>query len=811
MSSRRAPIAQAWLETPNSGVVELTRDWFGKTRPPVFLGTPPRAFRTLKPVPALLFAEESGYFVSNQQQLWFVLVPEKLPWLDPTRTAVYVAGDFNDWGQAVGRAEWQLQPETIAGRRLLVLKKKADVFAATPHRRFKFVTGDQHWIDVPYSAPNFARDELGNANLAIDPDRTGQHRFRFETELPLELSENLMVLWRDAEGEHRVPLRPDGFFFELKSDLPLGAIVEGDETIFRLFAPRARRVRLKLREKLDGPDEATLFPLARVGDGVWELRLDRNLHGWFYWYHVEGPANVYGMFDRQFPIVDPYAKAVVDRHGPGIVLAESFFARPPDNFKTPAWQDLVIAEAHVRDLAANAPAALDADERRGFSGLAKWIAHPDFYLKRLGVNCVELQPVTETDNRTREEYFWGYMQVNWFAPESGFSLDPAKASGVRELQEVVRAFHRQGIAVIIDVVFNHVGEPAHLMMVDKHYYFEADRDGSLTNGSGCGNDLRASAAMATRIIVDACAHLIRAFGVDGFRFDLAELIGVEPLKKIEVALKEVKPDVILIAEPWSFRGHIAGALAETGWASWNDGYRKFLPGYVRGEGTHESFEYFFKGSPWYFARWPAQTVNYASSHDDSTWLDVITENGDGNGFTPTANDRRRTHLMAAVLCASIGIPLFASGLDFLHSKQGVTNTYQRGDLNALDYRRIFRFPATHRYFADWIRFRLSERGRLLRLFSRPGEGFFKFVFAPGTNAAVVVFNADGSQGRQRLLFAVNPHLHEVAIPTAGVPRAAWRQVADHEHFFAPGVPEASFPFDPELYLPPLGCGLWTAE
>ncbi|HLP09589.1 MAG TPA: alpha-amylase family glycosyl hydrolase [Opitutaceae bacterium] len=810
MTARRPTIAQAWLETPDSGVIELTRDWFGKTPPPVFLGSPPRPFRSLRPVPAVFYAEESGYFVSNRQELWFLLEPERFPWIDPQHAQLYVAGDFNGWSQAIGRLEWQLKLEDFGGQLVFVLRKPADALLAGGRQRFKFVTAEQQWLPVSSIAPNAVRDEQGNVNYSIDPDRTGQHRFAFETVLPLDLSENLVVLWSDPAGEQKVPLRPDGFFFRLRSELRLGATVEGDETVFRLFAPRARRVRLKLLEKRDRPEDAAFFPLERGADGVWELRLDRELSGWFYWFLVEGPASVFGHFDRQFPILDPYARAAVDRLGPGIVLADSAFPRP-EPFRTPQWQDLVIAEAHVRDLVAQAPLALGPKERLGFAGLAKWVEQPDFYLKRLGVNCVELQPVQEFDNRTPEEYHWGYMPVNWFAPASAYASEPEKASQVAEFRELVAAFHRQGMAVVLDVVYNHQGEPSHLMFVDKHYYFDDSADGSLTNWSGCGNDYRAGSEMALRLIIDSCAHFIRAYGVDGFRFDLADLIGLEPLKRIETALKKVKSDVILIAEPWSFRGHLAGALSETGWASWNDGYRKFLPSYVRGEGSREGFEYFLKGSPWFFAKWPAQTVNYTESHDDRTWLDVITENADGNGHTPTANDRRRTHLMCAVLMSSVGIPMLAAGQDFLRSKHGVNNTYLRGDLNALDYRRIFRFPTTHRYFADWIRFRQSERGRLLRQFSRPSEGFFQFRFAPDSTAAAVVYNADLSQGRTRLMVAFNPHAHEVTIPLAELSPAAWRQLADHEHFFVRHDVEPALPLDGELFLPPFGVGLWLAE
>jgi len=318
--------------------------------------------------------------------------------------------------------------------------------------------------------------------------------------------------------------------------------------------------------------------------------------------------------------------------------------------------------------------------------------------------------------------------------------------------------------------------------------------------------------MATRLIIDSCRHLVEAYGVDGFRFDLADLVGVDVLKQVETALKRVKPDVILIAEPWSFRGNSAGALRDTGWASWNDGFRDFVRDYVRGGGSRESFEYFLKGSPWHYAKWPAQTVNYTESHDDRTWIDVITENAGHDGDHPTLNDRRRTHLMAALLNMAIGIPMLAAGQDFLRSKQGLNNTYQRGDVNALDYKRLYRFPATHAYFADWIAFRRSGPGRLLRHFSRASGEFFRFFGLSGTSAAVVLCNADHSQGPDQLLFAINPTTDDVTIPVGAVASAGgWRQLADHEHFFPASHATDGRPVEPALYIPALGLGLWRRE
>ncbi|MDR2675160.1 MAG: glycoside hydrolase family 1 [Opitutaceae bacterium] len=796
------------METPTRGLVELAADWKARAMPPLTLGAEGPPLADLQKAPEPLFARHSGYCVGLKGEIFFYL------WLDAHRqlrepgATVYLAGDFNHWQHAVGCDEWRLHLTRIDGADVFMWCGRAERFFGAPPMRFKFVTGAHAWLPVPPDAPNAATDDAGNVNHQVIPERTGRHLFMFTLGEPADFSSDLRVHWQnDGDG---VTLRPGGYFFRRQSDATLGAIVLRGETLFRIFAPRAAAVELCLCDDLAQENTPHRYPLARRDDGVWEITLGRELAGWYYWYHIDGPKNELGRFDPAQRILDPYALATVDRAGPGIILDLEHWPEPDRGFKTPAWHDLVIAEAHVRDLTARAPLKLADEERRGFTGLRKWVESEAFYLHRLGVNAVELQPVQEFDNRETAEYHWGYMPCNYFSPESSYTLDPARASGVRELQALVKAFHQRGMAVILDVVYNHTGEPAHLRMVDQYYYFHQDRDGTLSNWSGCGNDLRAGAAMARRLIIDSCRFLLERYGVDGFRFDLAELLGADVLRDIETALKRVKPGVILIAEPWSFRGHIAAALRDTGWASWNDGYRDFLREYVRGGGTHGTYEYFLKGSPWHFAKWPAQTVNYTESHDDRAWLDLITENPNHDGAVPTANDRRRTHLMAAVLFMSIGIPMLAAGQDFLRTKGGVHNTYQRGDLNALDYRRIRRFPSTHEYFADWIAFRLGGAGRLLRHYTRAGDGFFRFFFAAGATAALTLYNADLSLGPERLLFAINPALHDVdmEIPEDAAD-GAWRQLADHEHFFPPGrAARFGMPVAPRMQLPPLSCALW---
>jgi len=847
------PLIRAWLSSLKTGLIEYAQDWGAVDVPAVRLrggetavATP--LFARLEFAPRHAAARRYGYFVREDGALVFALPSEAVP----EGERVYVSGDFNHW-QGVGDPAWELKPYKANGaaldgvgagsgngngrtpplrccvlppaRRRAAMKKLRDGRRA----QFKFVTGEQQWLNVPEDSPNRVEDATGHFNYQIDAQRTGRQFFKFTLRWPLDLSQQWWVAPLSAaahELEAGVPLEPGNFFFSLATELPLGAIVHDEETCFRLFAPRASAVRVLLAESPEPSAPAEVVSLERLGSQpyVWEAAVKGNLHGRYYWYQLSGEvagtggaggdksANTGGA-ERGARVLDPYALACVGREGPGIVIDRARLARPEhaNGFSTPQWQDLVIAEAHVRDLAAHAPIELSADERLGFTGLRKWVESDGFYLDRLGVNCVELQPVQEFDNRTREEYHWGYMPVNWFAPASAYALDPARASGIREFQDLVAAFHRRGMAVVLDVVYNHQGVPAGLVAIDRQYYFEHNAQGELSNWSGCGNDLRAHAAMAKRLIIDSCRHMIECFGVDGFRFDLAELLGADVLREVELALKKAKPDVILIAEPWSYRGHIAGALRDTGWSSWNDGYRDFIRDYVRGGSLPETFEYFVKGAPWFWAKWPAQTVNYSESHDDRAWIDVITENPAHNGSAPTPNDRRRTHLMAALLFASLGIPMVAAGQDFLRSKGGVNNTYQRGDLNALDYRRLLRYPATHAYFADWIAFRRSAAGRLLRQWKRPSEGFFRFYHVPHSTACAVVYNFDASQGRERLLFAINPTGADVEIPLGeALPTVArWTQLANHECFLsANGVRQ---PLTSRLWLPALSCGLWQGS
>ncbi len=801
------PILEAWWLDPNTGIACLSRDWLETAKPPPLRLNPGnKRLRKITRAPLKQHGRLAGYYQSGDT-LTFYLWSPRFPNLEWKEKAVYVAGDFNAWADAIGQAEWKMHRHAEDGGICFHLTVPAATVLDDKPIRFKFVTAEGQWQTVPADAPNREENGEGTHNFILHPQRTGHNLFLFHPQHEHSILGHEELLWDQPDGRQSCPIRLGDFLTRLGSDHHLGALVDDSGSRFRLFAPRARSVTLALYHQPDGSDPQRI-EMQQIDHGVWETHVAENLHGRYYHYFVDGDDDgPFAHFDPKFPILDPYALAAVNRNGPGIVIARDRLPRA-HHHQPPHWHDLVIMETHVRDLIARAGCLAD-NERMGFSGLAKWLRSDDCYLKQTGINAVELQPIQEFDNAKAEDYHWGYMTCNWFAPASAYASDSAQATQIGEFKDVVDAFHEAGMAVILDVVYNHVGEPNHLLYIDKQYYFETDHSGNLMNWSGCGNDFRAHAAMARRLIIDSLIHLIETYGVDGFRFDLAELLGVDVLHEIEHALKKIKPSVILIAEPWSFRGHIAQALRHTGWSSWNDGYREFALRYVTGNGSQEDLHYFLSGSPHYFAIFPAQTVNYSESHDDRTWIDRLTENAAHNGGHPTANDRRRTHLMAALLMCSLGIPMLAEGQDFLRSKHGENNSYLRGDLNALDYERLRVYAATHAYFRAWIRFRLSENGKALRLHQRPPKGYMRFFHPKGSSAGAVLINADRSAGPRPILFAINPHTEAVEFDMADLAVDAFRPIADHERFDPHGLAPPHFRWNAHaLHLPALTCGLW---
>ncbi|GIK61809.1 MAG: type I pullulanase [Ignavibacteriota bacterium] len=518
-------------------------------------------------------------------------------------------------------------------------------------------------------------------------------------------------------------------FDKFYSDLPdrqagkrLGSFVENGKTYFRLFTPNAEKVSLLTFEKPE-QTKGKEFQMMRDENGVWETSLDGELYGLFYGFKVCHPGTP---CIEDLVCVDPYAKAVATFQtyfSPrrAIVVKEGNYLWEGDEWIQRDWRDLIIYEMHIRDMTEHPSSGVT--ERGTYKGLVeKGKVGGIDYIKNLGINTVELLPSHEFANieipfkdslngkfnnwNPYERNHWGYMTAAFFAPESYYSenvreLEWEKWSGgdakaVNDFKDMVKAFHKEGIAVIMDVVYNHISEYeiGNLKQIDKDYYFRLDEKGNYIQQSGCGNDLRTEAPMARRMIVESILYWMKEYHIDGFRFDLGKLIDWETIEEIIFEAKKINPYVVFVCEPWG-GGYDPAGFSVRGWGAWNDQIRNG----IKGENP-------FDGHGWIFGKWygnnnpnriksyvngtltkdtlglfqkPEHSVNYLESHDGYSLGDFIRLGlGDvkrdeiikdlDKKIKLTPQQLKLNKLAALFLFTSRGITMISEGQEFARSK-----------------------------------------------------------------------------------------------------------------------------------------------
>ena len=552
----------------------------------------------------------------------------------------------------------------------------------------------------------------------------------------------------------------------------LGVTQLSDATVFACYAPNADRVEVRVSKG----NENLIFPLKSVEGGIWSAKDEKHFADYSYWFRIWTP--------QLQELVDPYAFRLATLRRSGLITD---LKSPPDAFKTPSLRDLTILEVHARDLVAYAPTPKDQSI---FSQLKYFFSHPN-PVEDLGVNAIEFMPLTEFDANSQNVYSWGYMPSHFFAPSGTYGTP-------QELQDLVQTLHARGLAVIMDVVYNHVGKMNDLLRWNEKAYVRHHANGTRMNFSGCGNDLCTEHPFIQCLISDSLLHFLKFYRVDGFRFDLAELLNTDVLQKIEAELRAYKSEVILIAEPWSFRGHIAHRLKNTTWACWNDRFRECAYHYIEGNGCAEDLAYVMGGSvpdPFTTAQ---QSINYTESHDDYAWVDRLS--GDAEIV------RRKTHCMFAILMLSAGIPMVAEGQDFMRSKRRMRNTYNRGGLNLLDWECLKNQDTTHQYVRNLLKLRASDVGKLFKA-PQPTKTY-KHLFPADKGSGVgILFNADGSMGKRQALFVINPHAFEACFNCADLEKKHFRQTADTDRSFLETTCRLSQP----LSLEPFSCALFLSD
>jgi pullulanase/glycogen debranching enzyme len=511
------------------------------------------------------------------------------------------------------------------------------------------------------------------------------------------------------------------------------------EAEFRLLAPKATAAWLVERPHPDGTEQR-LTAMHPAGQGVWRVV---EPDPWpYYRFRVE-------QADGLFEFADPRAQSVARQWRVGqpawAVAQQSQFDWRGDEQPGVALAHAVILELHVRDFTVHPSArnplagtfaglAVDAP---GVAGLAS--------LRDLGVNVVELLPVAswpvleQRRNRsTTGVNHWGYMPSFLFAATERYSQRGAQAQPDSwpcvdadgtwhdpgdELRALVKALHRAGIAVVLDVVFNHVSihDEQPLLRLDPGTWFHRHADGSLRSHSGCGNDLDTRDPAMRQLVVDAAVHWLESYHLDGLRLDLAELLDDDTLRALRQACLLARPGALLTAEPWSLGGYRPHQLAHLGYAVWDDQFRNLWKGRHPRHGRGALFAAWQsaagrrdaaltwagssqeEGGPFASAN---LAVSYLEAHDDHTLGDFIRLAQEvvlpakREVLAPVDGEALRLHKLAALVLASTRGPIMlAQGQEWGRSKVVAGRLHHASAAGRLDGNSWHRDDATNHL--DW--------------------------------------------------------------------------------------------------------------
>lgn len=493
----------------------------------------------------------------------------------------------------------------------------------------------------------------------------------------------------------------------------LGHTWSKEKTVFRLWAPSAVSVKLNLYRSGD-PDARDLLetiPMSADVCGTWIVEKSGDLNGTYYTFSVDVSGSI-----RE--VCDPYARTTgVNGHRAMVIDLRS---TNPQGWSTDYnphagkhITDSVIYELHIRDLS--------IDESSGITNKGKYLGLTETgthtpsgiptgldHIKSLGVTHIHLLPFYDygsvDESRLSEPQFnWGYDPVNFNVPEGSYSTDPYHGEvRVKELKEMVKTLHDNGLSVIMDVVYNHVFDADTFCFnrIVPYYFSRTDKKGKLSNGSGCGNDTASERNMVRKYIVDSVRYWAEEYHIDGFRFDLVGLIDTQTIRELMNAVHETRPDVIFYGEGWTMNTVLTKENVTLctqqhgnevpGFAFFNDTLRDLLrgsvfqnteKGYVAGKSVDKkAMEDCFMGHPdW--ASTPCQTVNYVSCHDNNTLLDRIAL---GSPEAAREIQIRMNHLAAAYSILSQGIPFFQAGEEMLRSKPDGKGSFEHNSFKSSD-------------------------------------------------------------------------------------------------------------------------------
>jgi glycogen operon protein len=640
---------------------------------------------------------------------------------------------------------------------------------------------------------------------------------------------------------------------------PLGATLRNGGVNFSLFSRTATGVELLLFDREDAAKPSrvvTLDPVVNRTYHYWHAFVPGVRPGQLYAYRVHGPS------DRARGLRFDPAKVLLDPYGRGVVIPPGYdrgaACREGDTAATamksvvvdPAAYDwegdaplrrpsarTVIYEMHVGGFTKNPNSGVKDGLRGTYAGLVEKIP----YLQDLGVTAVELLPVFAFDPQACPPgvvNYWGYQPVGYFAPHPAYSSRRDSAGAVTEFRDMVKALHRAGIEVILDVVYNHTAEGGHdgptvcFRGIDNpnYYLFDPADRGRYADYTGCGNTLNANHPVVRRMIVDSLRYWVEEMHVDGFRFDLASILSRDAAGQVlpnPPVLWDIESDPTLagtklIAEAWDAAGlYQVGTFVGDAWREWNGRFRDDARDFFRGErGALARFADRMVGSPEIFGhepREPEQSVNFVTCHDGFTLNDLVSYNSkhneaNGEDNRDGANDNRNWNCGAegptddpavealrnqqvknllTVTLLSLGVPMILMGDEVRRTQGGNNNNYCHDDeTNWFDWSLVERHADVHRFVKLLIARRSlrdvtheEQRTSLTALIARANKAWHGVKLGQpdwGADSHSVAFEAEIRRAGLTMYLILNGHWEplEFELPTPTSHRGPWRRWID---------------------------------
>ena len=563
---------------------------------------------------------------------------------------------------------------------------------------------------------------------------------------------------------------------ERGQSFPLGATLVPGGANFSVFAKHSTGAQLVLFDDIDAPEPARVIdldPKANRTYHYWHVFVPGVAAGQIYGYRISGPFDPErGLrFDPDKVLLDPYGKCIARPAGrsreaarhrgdnaatapKSVVVDTGAYDWEGDTPLGRPFAKTIIYEMHVGGFTRHPGSGVVQPKRGTYAGLIEKIP----YLQDLGVSAVELLPIfafDEEDGPPGLGNYWGYQPLSFFAPHDGYSSRRDPLGALDEFRDMVKALHRAGIEVILDVVYNHTTEgnehgPTICFrgLANENYYILPEDKSRYADFTGCGNTLNANEPIVRRLIIDSLRYWVTEMHVDGFRFDLASILSrdedgrpmASPPVLWDIESDPILANVKLIAEAWDAAGlYQVGRFVGDSWKEWNGRFRDDVRAFLKGDnGTARAMAFRLTGSPDIYEqeeREAEQSINFVTCHDGFTLNDLVSYNGKHNEVNEDGNrdgadynlswncgvegptgdpeverlrNRQVKNFLTVTLLAT-GMPMLLMGDEVRRTQRGNNNGFcQNNEISWFDWTLVDEHAGLHRFVRELIALRMNR-------------------------------------------------------------------------------------------------------